>query len=269
MVQQNWSWPWLCDLLQTQQWIVGLCFGYFTGPCGAARVPWNDTVLVLSCVLIQSAEVCLYAGQILRTVPKPAGDEVSPRCGALFFTTGRRGRWVKKKRGVSAIAKSNVLVLWLMVCKWIYLAHFWFRSCKTTRASWSQGNRWHGDTHSLDYFCSDSVPCQGCSDKRACPRLPSYPCFLLLDTGTNGDMDREQLLMNTAALIMMPARPSDCVKDCVPVGRAPSAGELAPDPAVPRESTLRLGWGRSRCLWTFSYIFFFFLHCLAQRPTVK
>lgn len=80
--------------------------------CGADRVPWNDTVLVLSSVLIQSAEVCLYAGQILRTVPKPAGDEATPRCGALFFTTGRRGRWGKKKKKsrVSAIAKSNVLV---------------------------------------------------------------------------------------------------------------------------------------------------------------
>lgn len=61
---------------------------------------------------------------------------------------------------------------------------------------------------------------------------------MLLDTDTNEDVDREQLLMNTAASIMMPARPSECVKDCVPVGRGPSAGELAPDPAVPREPIL-------------------------------
>lgn len=80
---------------------------------------------------------------------------------------------------------------------------------------------------------------------------------LLLDTGTNEDMDREQLLMNTAAPIMMPARPSDCVKDCVLVGRAPSAGELAPDPAVPGESVLRVCCGGSRCLWTFSFFILF------------
>lgn len=44
--------------------------------------------------------------------------------------------------------------------------------------------------------------------------------------------------MNTAASIMMPARPYDCVKDYVPVGRGPSAGELAPDLAVPGEPML-------------------------------
>lgn len=81
---------------------------------------------------------------------------------------------------------------------------------------------------------------------------------MLLDTGTNEDMDREQLLMNTVAPVMMLARPSDCVKDCVPVGRAPSAGELAPDPAVPGESTLGVWCGRSRCLWTFSFFFILF-----------
>jgi len=85
--------------------------GYFTGLRGAERDSWNHAVLVLSNVLIQSAEVCLYAGQILRTVLKPAGDEVTPWCRALFFSTGRRGKWAKKKRGVSAMAKSNILVL--------------------------------------------------------------------------------------------------------------------------------------------------------------
>ncbi|KAA0720391.1 hypothetical protein E1301_Tti021518 [Triplophysa tibetana] len=63
---------------------------------------------------------------------------------------------------------------------------------------------------------------------------------LLLDTGVNEDTDGEQLLMNTTAPIMIPARPFDSVKDCVPVGCAPSAGELAPDLAVPGESVLRV-----------------------------
>ncbi len=75
------------------------------------------------------------------------------------------------------MAKSNVLALWLMACKWIYLAHFWFRSCKTTRAVGPKATGDTGDTHRLDYFCSTPFRCQGAQKSVLVPDSLVTPVF--------------------------------------------------------------------------------------------
>lgn len=92
-----WSLSLLCYVVN-RLWTASnlvLCILFnWTACCGSEMLCY--TGLVLSSVLIRRAEVCLYAGQVLGTVLKPARDKVAPKCSPLFFTTSQKGRREKK-----------------------------------------------------------------------------------------------------------------------------------------------------------------------------
>lgn len=182
------------------------------------------------------SEVCLYAGQILGTVLKPAGDKVAPKRSPLFFTTARKGR--REKNRLWSLRATFLCCDW-----WCANEYIWPTSGSAhAKPPEPVGPKASGDTGTLAAW---TISAQTLFRVKVAQTSVLVPDSLVTPVFAAGyrckwGYGRGTVVNEYRHPIMIPARPSDCVKDCVPVGCAPSVGELAPDLAVPGESVLRV-----------------------------